>query len=344
MEKAPMLAAWDDLSPVVLALMQAERQLYQRLVCAPPRAFHCYAIFLRLADDVRQKSDKELAQRMYHENPLDLVREVFPHTGPDLLRLLGRLQPRAWQAHEYLDLEQALHNSNGRDSLLAEGLVGFVTPALVKNILQLHNLPILVATVAPKLGYDIARARDFCLMVEIMQSYGVLEPEAKAAAILRKVRPDRLSTFVQRRLARIKAPPFPVVLPSNFRLLETVSEVRAAGHRYRNCLADHYGNWRDYITGRLRILEWLGKETAILAVRHYLGELWVVDHVAGAKNERVSRETSEAMFAALRSTGLCFMDAKTATYLDWLAESPYEIPSADEDEYLFYPETAVTHA
>lgn len=337
METAPMLTAWDDLSPVVLALMQAEKSLYQRLVCAPPRAFHCYAIFLRLSEDARKKSDGALAQQMYHENPLDLVRAVFPNIGPDLLRILARVEPRAWSANEYLDLEQALRTI-ARDALMSASRV---TPSLVSKVQQLDGLPMLVGTIMPKLGYDIEKAKHFGLMFDIMQTWGVLEPEAEAAAILRKVRPDRLSHFVERRLARIKAPAFPVALPSLFRMLDTLSGVRAAGHRYANCLADHYGNWRDYITGQLRILEWSGEEPVIMAIRKYLGEIWCVEHIAGAENKPVGPETTAAIFAELRSTGLKFIDQRAASYLDWIAETTYEGRAfTDEDEKLFLDELA----
>lgn len=332
METAPMLAPWDDLAPVVLALMQADRSLYQRLVCAPPRAFHCYAIFLRLSEDAQKKSDGALAEQMYSENPLDLVREVFPMIGADLLRVLARLGPRVWTADQYRELDQALRSA-ARDALMAENRL---TPEMVAKARQLKDLPLLVATITPKLGYNIKTARQFGIIFDILRQYGVLETEAEAAAILRKVRPDRLGRFVGRRLSRIKPPPLPLALPPQLRLMETLADVSKAGHRYANCLADYQGIWRAFIMGELRFLEWCGEESGMISIRTYLGNLWVVEEIKGPQNKNLSLRSVEAIFDTLRNAGLNCIDNRTGSRLDWLTDSTADVGQPlEEDEEAF---------
>ena len=67
---APLLTVWSDLAPRVARLTQAHPNLASRLIVAPTRAIHAYAIFIQ---QPATADDELLARTLFESHPRDLL-------------------------------------------------------------------------------------------------------------------------------------------------------------------------------------------------------------------------------------------------------------------------------
>jgi hypothetical protein len=296
MERAPMLAPWNDLAGTVLLLTRYKPELYQRLVCAPPRAFHSYAIYLRLE---QLSLDEALAQHLLESDPLDLAREALPESTGDLLRCLGRLEPYAWSAGNYLKLDRLLRG-RARDVLLQER---FLTVAKLEAVARLEDCDPLVAAIMPKIGFEPGKSETFHLMFTLLRNAGALGSDADALNAMRKLDSNGIIRFFWRRLCKIRQTPIELRLPLTLRQVETLGELARLGHKYQNCLARPYEHFRDFLSGKTFFFEWRGFEGAVAQVENFCGAFYLRE-LRGMSNRAVDGRTRLEVETALKSAGV----------------------------------------
>ena len=90
---APGLVHWSDLAPTIAKIVLCHPDLAARLICAPVRAVHAYAIFLRQT----VSGDEELlARTLFDNHPRDLLDIVWPDRSPELWGMLDRINGPVW--------------------------------------------------------------------------------------------------------------------------------------------------------------------------------------------------------------------------------------------------------
>lgn len=300
MDCSPMLAPWRKLSPLVSSLIKINQNIAYILSSAPPRAFHAYAIYLRLYE--QGIAEAVLARTLADTDPYELVGRVLPQADGSLLAILSRLEPVAWKGETYRRLEVLLREEGATKAFLTSA--PYISEAMIERITTFELVADPVALhVWDLLGFDERHADAVGSIISILRFSGVLEPDEEVVQILRRIRSPGLPSFLWRRLARIEVPELPGAarLPTGAKPIRSLRELKKKSRQYPKLFERIPSILVDFLSGRARFIEWHGKEEYILYVETALpGHLYLRDILGGTDCRIDEGVTSDLMrtFAA----------------------------------------------
>ena len=103
--QVPGLAHWSNLAPTIAKIVLCHPDLAARLICAPVRAVHAYAIFIQQSGI---PDDELLARTLFDNHPRDLLDQVWPDRSPELWGMLERISGPVWSLRDYGRLDELL--------------------------------------------------------------------------------------------------------------------------------------------------------------------------------------------------------------------------------------------
>gem|GEM_PF-7074522 len=226
---APLLTVWSDLAPRVARLTQGHPNFAARLIVAPTRAIHCYAIYMQLSgiDD-----DELLARTLFEHHPRELLDEAWPDRHPQLRTMLDRISGPTWEIERYQRLDRLL-KSRVSEPVMNTTRINECTIIFHE---ELEKLDILVTSAANALQGNLSMAKALHAAIVVMRKMHVLSNDEVEAASLKNARKDGLGRWLERRLRKATAPTVP--LPPSLYQITDCTEMVSLGRQMKNCLGD----------------------------------------------------------------------------------------------------------
>jgi hypothetical protein len=295
-ERSPMLhTPLGELAPTVAALVRVSPLFGQRLLLAPPAAFHAYVIHMHALPQDWRNDPAATARHMLETSPRTLLGNVMPDAPPTLWRALRRLEQTAIADVYYRCLATLLQTRLAHVVLAAQRL----DRDRISMLLEMLDLDPLVVAAHRSLNGDYNQAYDLNACLGLLRSQGVLESDERAARVLRKVSPTGLWDFVRRRLDNASAPPLPVTLSPPLRALTTVRELVETGRRFGNCLGKEPQHMLDLVSGRRRFVILDGEPPLVAEIEIFDSGLFAVLHTEAPHRAPVPWQSEVAIIRAL---------------------------------------------
>jgi hypothetical protein len=298
-ERAPILRIFGDHATRMATLLRRRPSLLARVTYAPRSALHGLGAFLFLAPEAHQ-DDATVAEMLDEQNPRDLLRFAIPNAPPKLYRALDRAGDCVRQQSFYVRLAVLCGGPLG-DLLLSGGPLNEARFDWAEKLLQADPAVFRLRAVLTR----TSQIEAVDALVSYLRAHGAFEdgdlkmPDgAGLAAVMRRL---------QRGLDRVEAPAPGFKLAPPFQIIRTVSELREAGKRLKNCVSDvrSYGaeNWFRLGEGRLVYIT-SQAPPMLAAVRQVAPRLWHLEELEGLENELVEPDSRELFVGALRSAGV----------------------------------------
>ena len=293
--QVPGLAHWSDLGNRVARLTQAYPDLAARLIVAPARALHCYAIYLHQTATV---DDELLAQTLFGNHPRKLL---WADCSPELWTMLERIIGPVWSLRDYERL----------DALLKSALRSMVldTKSLNSRALTLFEtvgvLDPLVIHARAAVDGCLFMLRSLSVALSILRRMNLLQPDDLEAASLRRVRNGGLTRWVMKRLARVNAPRCPFKMPHGYSQITKGRELLNLALKMRNCLSDTR-HMLALATGELVFLKTETEAHGIIVatLARGPGGCWMLEHAEGQHRRDDTEIVSYEVVTALRLAGI----------------------------------------
>jgi hypothetical protein len=329
-ERAPLLLIFGIHSSRMATLIRERPNLTARLIVAPREALHVVGAFLHLAPDAT-RPDADVADIVSDTDPRDLLSAALPGCSPRLYKALDRAGDRIHERKFYERLGLVSRSPFG-DALLSggdldDGRLGFYE--------ALSNMDPMIPSLRGALGEVRYHVEGTDCLLAFLRAREALDerdfrlpPKAGLSALVRRF---------QTALGRIPAPDPDFEPPHPYRLVSTTAELQRIGKAFRNCVA--LPNW-NAAQHHFRLLDGSGvylvaDEPALLvALRRVGGGLWLLEQVAGPKNEAPPRGAQAALLRDLAAAGLKIVttDPQSAfSRLDGEARRRRHLPDQDED-------------
>jgi hypothetical protein len=147
-----------------------------------------------------------------------------------------------------------------------------------------------------------------------------------------------LTRRIQQALGRIPAPDAGFLPPSPFRIVTSTTELQNIGKKFANCVAIPNYNAIEF---HFRLLSGTGvflvaEEPALLvALRRTGGGLWVLEQMAGPKNQAPPKGTQAMLLRSLAAAGLKIVTIDPQTAYERLHHESHhrrDLPEGDEDD------------
>lgn len=301
LDTSPMLAIWADLAPTVVRITQQHPHLASRLIAAPRSAYHSYAVYLRSAHGL---DDRSLAAKLHDTDPRALLTNAKPGAPAAMYNALARAPMRVQPAGYYCRLADLLL-SRVAPVVLAANEITSQTLSFASVLLRLDPL---VADAHALLGWDTSRARVLADALLLLRHHGLLEADAEAARALRHTKRENLEDFLRHRLRRGHSP---IRLPAicGLRQIQSVRELHAVARRRKNCLADVLTHAVDLVAGRAVFLD-DGEGGGLAKVDVISDGLFTISEVEAVDTEAFrARVVSE-----LRRAGVAVLETGPGSY------------------------------
>ena len=299
-ERAPLLLVFGDLAPRVAALVRARPSLVARLVVAPREHIHSIGAFLHLAP-AAASPDAEVASAIEATDPRVLLRAALPGCPPTLYRALDRAGDRVRERRFYERLGAVAAGPLGPALLGSGGPLDDARLGLFEAALAMDPLVATLGAALPESTYQFEAAD---ALVAFLRAHGALDdgdlrlpPKAGLAAVSRRL---------QRALARIPAPDPGFAAPPPFRLVSSTAELQRIGRQFGNCVALPDWNAPQHW---VRLLDGTGVFLAadapplLALLRRAAPGVWVLDQIAGPKNEAPPKGARTALLRGLAAAG-----------------------------------------
>jgi hypothetical protein len=331
-ERAPLLLNFGNHASRMAALIRERPILTARLIVAPREAIHAVGAFLHLAPDATGP-DAEVAALIDNADPRDLLGAALPGCPARLFKALDRAGDRVREPKFYERLGIVSRGPFG-DALLSGGNLDDGRLALFESFSDMDPLVISLRGALGEARYLVEGAD--CLLA-FLRARGALDerefrlpPKAGLPALVRRF---------QAALGRIPAPDPGFEPPPPYRLVSTTAELQRIGKAFRNCVA--LPNWHA-AQHHFRLLDGSGvylvadEPAMLVALRRVDGELWLLEQVAGPKNEAPPRGAQAALLRDLAAVGLKIVSADPQTAfsrLDGEARRQRHLPNRDDDDF-----------
>jgi hypothetical protein len=330
-ERAPLLLIFAGHASRMAALMRERPNLTARLILAPREALHAIGAFLHLAPDaIRPNAD--VAAIIHDADPRDLLGAALPGCPARLFKALDRAGDRVRERAFYERLGAISHSPFGRALLdggdLDDNRIGFY-----ETLLKMDPI---IASLHGALGEMRHQAEAVDSLLAFLRERHVLHdsdfrlpPKAGMASLARRL---------QRAMGRIPAPDVGFSPPAPYRAITSTDELQRIGKAFGNCVAMPNYHAAEYhfrlINGTSVFL--VSDEPALLvALRRVGGDLWMLEQVAGPKNQAPPKGTQATLLRDLADVGLKFVITDPqAAYARIHHESQRRraLPDGDEDD------------
>lgn len=299
-ETAPMLRmVWPDaLARRVARLIVADPRVAQRLTLAPERAVHATAIWL-YANGPETKDDETLAARLVSTDMRVLLAEAMPGHSPDLLSALSRVGRRVMPQAFYRDLDAILAGPAATALPRHDG----ITRSHLETARRIVQFGCPLTSIAGALASSPASVTAAASLVRWLRDLGV------AREIEETPPGSGWQAFVRRALTdldRARSPLIDIPVPSGWRALMTVADLRQAGRDLRLCVAEFgfgsAGYVQSLVTGHALFVR--SEAHGALASLHQFGRAWVVGEISITDNRAVSDDVRLELEAGLRGLGI----------------------------------------
>jgi hypothetical protein len=195
----------------------------------------------------------------------------------------------------------------------------------------------LIVNLRGALGEALHTVRAVDSLVALIRHHGALDKcdlrlpkNAGTSALLRRLLHGLYS---------LRAPVAPFVVPSPFRIVETIGELRDIGRKFGNCLAGvgHFGtiHWFQLIGGSAVYLS-SDDPQLLIALGRAGPNLWYVEQMVGPKNQPLTIEMHTSVECALREFGVKLVGMNPAhalTQLHHASSRPRAINDNNLDDY-----------
>ena len=334
-EQAPMLCViWsEDLADRVAGLVRAHPVLAPRLLYAPRRAVHAYAIALYEAPIVDGgESEAELAARLASTHPRALLAEAMPGCSARLYAILDRCGETVRPAIFY----QRLHAL-----LLSDlALVVLDAPDIDDHVLDfaemLGGMNSVVLHARRALHHSPIRAHALQDLLDLLADHGIAAADL-ADRLSERGGAKALARAVRRLIDRLPLPHPGLAAPAGFRLTTTVGELRAVGRRFGNCLVGVAGRydtgWLEAVRGQ-RVYVVRDDPPVVACLRRASEGRWWVEQVSAHANESLSVEARRGLERDLAEAGVRLLHGDPHRALWSLIDLPRtsDGDEADDDE------------
>ena len=324
-EQAPLLrVVWRDLAERVAGLIRLHPPLGERLLFAPRRAVHAYAVAIHQA--AHDEPEKDLAARLASTHPRTLLAQALPGCAPRLYTLLGRCGDLVRPASFYARLHRSLLGDFAQVALEAES----IDDATLDFVDALAGMDPLVARVRRALDRSPRRAEALQTVLSVLHDQGITDTDAGEGLCGRKA----LAGFVRRQFNRLAMPPPEFPAPAGLRFLSTVGEVRALGRAHNNCLLGFAGrydtSWVPFTTGT-RVYLTGDNPPLVLCMDRVGRRLWWVGQMSGPANASLPAEVHERVERDLGAVGVQLLRGDPHRSLWTLLDPPRTARDDDEE-------------
>ena len=293
--QVPGLAHWSDLATTIAKIVHRHSNLASRLIVAPTRAIHCYAIFIQQSGI----ADNELLARTLFEN--DPRKLLWADCSSELWTMLDRISGPVWSLRDYERL----------DGLLKSALRSMVldTKSLNSRSLTLFEtvgvLDPLVIHARAAVDGCLFMLRSLSVALSILRRMNVLQSDEYEAASLKRVRNGGVTRWVTKRLARATAPRCPFKMPPGYSQITTGRELGNLALKMRNCLSDTR-HMLALATGEFVFLKTETKAHGIIVatLARGPGGCWMLQHAEGQHRRDDMEIVSYEVVTALRWAGI----------------------------------------
>ncbi len=328
-ERAPLLLVFGDLAPRVAALVRARPSLVARLVVAPREHIHGIGAFLHLAPGAASP-DAEVATAIEATDPRDLLRAALQGCPPTLYRALDGAGDRVRERRFYERLG-AIGSGPFGPALLGGGPLDDARLGLFEAVLAMDPLVATLRGALPESTYQFEAAD---ALIAFLRAHGALRDgdlrlplKAGLAAVSRRL---------QRALARIPAPDPGFAAPPPFRLVSSTAELQRIGRAFANCVA--LPEWHA-AQHWFRLLDGTGvylvsdAPPLLAGLRRVAANVWMLDQIAGPKNEAPPKGARAALLRGLAAAGVRVVATDLQTALSRLdAEARRGRDDAEDEE------------
>lgn len=218
-ERAPCLVVFGPLAARVAAILRARPSLIATIAFAPPEAIHSIAVYLYLAPDAA-KSDVEVADLIERSDLRDLLNEALPGCPPRLYRALGTAGNMVQVQSFYERVGIICRGPFGLAFL--DG--GHLTSLRLEFYEAMQRMDPLILDLRGALGETLHTVKAVDSLVALIRHHGALDrcdlrlpKNAGTGSVLRRLLQG---------LSSLRAPAAPFVVPSPFRIVETIGELR----------------------------------------------------------------------------------------------------------------------
>lgn len=299
-ERAPLLLIFGSHANRLAALIRERPNLTARLIVAPREALHAIGAFLHLAPGATGP-DAEVAALIDNADPRDLLSAALPGCPARLFKALDRAGDRI---HEQSFYERLGIVSRGpfADALLGggnldDGRLGFFG--------ALSDMDPMISTLQGALGEARYHAEGVDCLLTFLRAHHALHdgdfrlpPKAGMASLARRL---------QRALGRIPAPDPGFSPPAPYRIVTSTADLQRIGKKFGNCVAMpnyHAVGYHFRLVGGTGVFLVCDDPALLVALRRVGGGLWVLEQMAGPKNQAPPKGTQAALLRGLAAAGL----------------------------------------
>ncbi len=229
---APGLKPWQALGSRVARLINFYPELGTRIFCAPPGAFHVYAIYLILNN--ASKDSVETARLIYNANPKTLLHECLPGADRRLFAVLSKCPPFAQMPIFYEQILSLLDDADIIEELLASDTIDKEVVSFFARVRR-HHLDALIVAARYKLHHNIKSAIDFHDLLQVCRALGVIRDDETEISTLQKSK-KTLAEAVDFWLNRCVSP-HDIELREPLRFIKTAHELNTIATSHKNCLS-----------------------------------------------------------------------------------------------------------
>jgi hypothetical protein len=298
-ERAPLLLIFGSHAGRMQALMRERPNLTARLIMAPREALHAIGAFLHLAPAASQP-DADVAAIISDSDPRDLLSAALPGCSPRLYKALDRAGDRIHERSFYKRLG-LISRSPFADALLSDGnlddgRLGFYE--------ALSDMDPMISTLQGALGETRYHAEGVDCLLTFLRAHHALHdsdfrlpPKAGMASLARRL---------QRALARIPAPDPGFSPPPPYRIVTSTADLQRIGKKFGNCVAMpnyHAAGYHFRLVGGAGVFLVSDDPALLVALRRVGGGLWVLEQMAGPKNQAPPKGAQATLLRDLADAG-----------------------------------------
>jgi hypothetical protein len=328
-EQAPGLLALGPLAHRVARRISDRPELARTILCAPRRALHVYGALLHAAGE---RDDAQSVERILHEDPRAILRDILPSAPARLYRALDRGPDRVQDAVFYGRVHAASFGPFA--SLLFDG-GSKIDRRLLDWIDDLATMDPAIQRLPHKLIATPAVARSAGAVLRVLRAHGAdvdlgdLGPAATVQAVLRRL---------VRTLDRLPAPKVPFPLPDDMRAVADISDLRDLGRQWGLCVAGpmHRGaeHWLRLLDGTSVYLASTDPlQPMLVELRSIAPGLWSMAEATGLGSRPLTPGAERALRYKLAAVGIALVDKPPADALVALASHADDL-CGDLDDVL----------
>lgn len=288
-----MSCFWNRFSRHSAIMRQAARSdvaLMMRLVDAPPRTFHVYAIALDIwSMDALPLQPEVVAQRFMSVHLRDLLEDVWGTAPAGVLSVLNRCGQTVHAPEFYFMVQHCL--ADDRLGMLLRRGTDPVNAALIRSIEDRVRLDPLLDEIRHTLHSEYFACIDW-LVYRLRDLQGPAFNERWVRGVLKAV--DKRNVKHQVRQLLKAFPPAPAPWPGNevLRPVETVSGLEEAGRAMSNCLGETPYAFA-LIQGTAAF--YVSNNELVVQISKRPSGHWAIEEIRGPRNSSVNPALEEAI-------------------------------------------------